>query len=183
MLATYLRLQPNMKDRKYDHIFERIQHGSIEDLERIALTTESFPSGKDDFIGRYWITNAIDCGSLESIRWMLSKKVPLDFRDDEGNTPLLSAIDREKPDKYVVLEILIKSGAPINEQGVNDWTPLHMAATRNDIKALKILVEHGADLTIKTDIDDCATPLEEARNSGCMKAVRFLEKLNGQDKQ
>ena len=166
-----------MDERKYDQIFEMLERGSIEELEKIAQTTESFPCGKDDFIERFWITNAIDCGSLEAIRWMLSKKVPLDFRDDEGYTPILSAIDREKTDKYEVLELLINNGAPINKQGINDWTPLHMAAARNDIKALDILVKHGANLTIKTRIDNYATPLEEARSLGRKEAVRFLENL------
>jgi len=177
------RLQPNMNHRKYDHILEVLQHGSIEDLERIAQTTNSFPSGKDDFVERYWILNAIDCGSLESIRWMLSKKVPLDFRNDEGFTAILWAMDCERPDQYEVLELLINSGAPINKQGLNDWTPLHWAAVRNDIKALKILVEHGADPTIRTRIDNYATPREEAWHLGHKAAVRFLESIESQHRK
>lgn len=168
-----------MDEDKYDYIFEVLERGSIEDLEKIAQTTKGFPDGMDDFIERYWITNAIDSGSLESIRWMLSKKVILDFRNDEGYTPLLSAIDREQPDRYEVLELLISNGAPINKRGLNDWTPLHMAAARNDVKAIKILIEHGADISIKTRIDDYATPLEEARNLNCHEAVKFLENLEG----
>ena len=47
------------------------------------------------------------------------------------------------------------------------------------MEALKILVRHGADLSVKTDIDDYATPLEEARHLGRTNAVRYLEMLPG----
>jgi len=36
-------------------------------------------------------------------------------------------------------------------------------------------VRYGADLTIRTEIDDYATPLEEARNLGKLEAVKYLE--------
>ncbi|MEI4482531.1 MULTISPECIES: hypothetical protein [unclassified Phyllobacterium] len=62
--------------------------------------------------------------------------------------------------------------------GSNDWKPAHKAANWEDIKALKILVDHGADLSIRTCIDDYATSLEEARLLGRTAAVRFLEGLS-----
>ena len=52
----------------------------------------------------------------------------------------------------------------MNLKGVNDWTPAHMAAARDDVEALRVLVAHGADVSIRTTIDGYATPLEEARN-------------------
>ena len=62
----------------------------------------------------------------------------------------------------------------VNLKGVNDWTPAHMAAARDDVDALRVLVAHGADLSIRTEIDDYATPLEEARNLGKLNALRYL---------
>ena len=162
----------------YDQIMEIIANGSLEQFEKLSQTVKGFPNEKDDFISRHWITNAIDCGSKSSVEWMLSKDVNLVFRDEEGYTPLLSAIDRERPDKYEVLELLLKHGAPINKKGINDWTPLHMAAARNDVVALKLLVKYGADLGIRTEIDDYATPLEEARNLGRKEAVKYLESVS-----
>ena len=40
----------NMDMLKYDYIFDMLDHGSIDDLEEIARTTEGFPCGMDDFI-------------------------------------------------------------------------------------------------------------------------------------
>ena len=78
--------------------------------------------------------------------------------------------------KYEILELLLKHKAPLNIQGAfNDWTPAHLAAARDDVEALKLLVKYRADLSIRTRIDDHATPLEEARTLKKRKAVYYLE--------
>jgi ankyrin repeat protein len=65
----------------------------------------------------------------------------------------------------------------VNRKGINDWTPAHMAAARDDVEALRLLVRYGADLTIRTDIDDYSTPLEEARSMGKLNAASYLESV------
>ena len=156
----------------YKWIMDRLKDGTVDDWELFAQMFSDFPCGLDDFIHRHWITNAIDCGSLEAVKWMISKGVNLHFVDDEGYSPLHSCIDRTLPDKYEILQLLIDSGADINigteleTQGTNGWTPLHMASVRNDIKAVKILLDSGADCTLKTPIDDYATAEQEAAHRG-----------------
>lgn len=160
----------------YDEIMDAIARGDIAALEEITEIVDDFPCGKDHFIERHWITNAVDCGAKEVVSWMLEKGVSLDFRDDEGFTVLHSAIDREIPSRHEVLKKLIEAGADIDAHGIDDWTPAHMAAARNDVDALKILVEAGADLSIRTRIDSYATPLEEAIELGqSSQAVAYLK--------
>lgn len=160
----------------YKYIMDVIIAGDVEQLRELAQLVDGFPDGKDDFIHRHWLTNAVDCGTLEVVRWMLSAGVPVRYRDDEGYTALHSAIDRKSPDRYEVLEALIAAGADLNAHGCNDWTPAHHAAVRNDVRALKMLVEAGADLSICTRIDEYATPLEEAmRLGGADQAVAYLQ--------
>jgi ankyrin repeat protein len=149
--------------------------GGVSDLEELVGLCEDFPRGRDPLVGRYWITNAIDCGSEVAVAWMLSKGVDISFRDEEGYTVLHSALERPSDDKYRVLELLLKHGAPVNAHGINDWTPAHMAAAREDVEALRLLVAYKADLSIRTTIDHYATPLEEARLLKKEAAVRFLE--------
>lgn len=166
----------------YDDIMKPLMAGDVEALEEIASIVDSFPSGKDDFISRHWITNAIDCGTKEVVAWMLSKKVPVVFRDGEGFTVLHSAIDREKPDRIEIIRMLLEAGADINAHGINDWTPAHHAAARNNVEALKTLVESGADLSIRTRIDEYATPLEEAEILGnSPEALAYLCNNTEQD--
>ena len=160
----------------YDDIMKPLMVGDVEALEEIASIVDSFPCGKDDFVSRHWITNAIDSGTKEVVAWMLSRKVPVVFRDDEGFTVLHSAIDRENPDRIEIIRMLLEAGADVNARGINDYTPAHHAATRNDVEALRLLVEGGADLTMRTRIDGYATPLEEARMlGGATDAVAYLQ--------
>ncbi len=159
----------------YDDIMEPIAAGDITALEEIAEIVDDFPTGKDDFLGRHWIINAIDCGTAEVVAWMLLKGAPVVFRDDEGFTVLHSAIDREQPDRIEIVSMLLEAGADVNAHGINDWTPAHHAAARNDVETLKVLVRAGADLAVRTRIDGYATPLEEAENLGISSdAVAYL---------
>lgn len=161
--------------RQYERCLAVLKSGSVPEFEALEEELEGFPGGVDPYVGRRWIVNAIDVGSAESIRWMLSRGVELSFRDQEGYTPLLAAVERGQEDRLEVLELLLRAGAPVNLKGVNDWTPAHMAAARDDVAALRVLVAHGADLSIRTEIDDYATPLDEARSLGKLNAVRYLE--------
>lgn len=145
-----------------DTIMKPIIEGDMETLEKLSAIVDDFPAGKDNFIDRHWIIHAIDCGTFEVIEWMVHKNTPLIFRDDEGKTVLHSAIEREKPDKYEVMKLLIKAGADLNAKGMNDYTPAHKAAVRSDLEGLRLLKEAGADFSIKTEIDEYETPLGEA---------------------
>lgn len=159
----------------YQRILDALATGTRHEWERLSAEVSGFPHGVDDLVHRRWIVNALGSGSIDSVRWMLEKHVDLNFRDEEGYTPLHVAIEREPPARYELLELLLHAGAPINRKGINDWTPAHMAAARDDVEALKVLVRHGADLSIRTQIDDYATPLEEARNLGSTNAAKYLE--------
>jgi ankyrin repeat protein len=161
----------------YDEAMNSIINGDLKHLQFLTSEHEDFPNGQDSFIQRHWITNAVDCGTFEVVQWMLTQNVSLHFRDDEGYSPLHSAIDRENSDKHRVLELLCLAGANINAHGINDWTPLHMAAARNDVESLRILLTHGADTDIRTRIDSYATPLEEAKLLGSNDAVKFLQQF------
>jgi len=158
----------------YAYIVEALQSGDIATLEEIAQIEANFPQGKDPVTGRAWVINAIDLGSIEAIEWMLSQGVKLNFVDEEGYSPVLSAIDRTKADRYKVLRLLLEHNADPNLQGINDWSATHLAAARDDVPALELLVKYGADLTIRTRIDDYNTPLEEARLLKKRNAIKFL---------
>lgn len=166
---------------EYNYLAGLLKSGEIAKLEEAAEIIDDFPDGCDDFIGNRWIINAIDQGCLQTIKWMLGKGVDLAFCGDDGYTPLLSAIDRGSDDRYAVISQLIEHGAPLNRRGINDWTALHLAAAREDIPALKLLIEAGADPQVRTRIDDYRNPLEEARALGWQASVAYLETIMDQD--
>jgi Ankyrin repeats (many copies) len=161
---------------EYERIMKLVMSGDIAGLEELARTQVGFPDSQDPWLHRHWLTNAIDCGTLEVVRWMLKMGASPIYRDGEGYTSLHSAIEREEADKHELMAILIEYGADINAHGLNDWTPAHMAAARNDVEALRILHAANADLTVRTQIDNFLTPLEEARVLGSSpEVIAYLE--------
>jgi ankyrin repeat protein len=165
------------KGRAFQYVIDVLLSGTERDFEELSKSVDGFPTGKDSFIGRSWICHAVDCGSISAVRWMLDQGVSLDIHDGEGYSLLHCAIERTLPDKYEILELLLKHRAPVNEHGFNDWTPAHLAAARQDIEALKILIRYGADMHERTRIDHYATPLEEAKVLKRQKSIEFLEGL------
>lgn len=163
--------------RDYDYAVRLLTSGGEVQWQELEQLIAGFPDGVDEFLGRRWITNAIDCGSVASVRWMLTRNVELRFQDTGGYTVLHSVLDQNGPERHELLELLLDAGADVNAKGINDWTPAHMAAVREDLEALRILVRHGADLSVRTDIDGYATPLEEARRLRKSRAVDFLESI------
>jgi hypothetical protein len=170
----------------YDAIMEAIRASDFEAMNELAGCWDEFPCGRDDFHGRHWITNAIDCGNVEVVSWMLSHGASLPIEVDDGYTVLHSVIERSKNDKYQMMKILIDAGADVDEIGIHGYAPAHHAAVRNDVRALKILHENGADFSLRTTVDDYATPLEEARSMtrrNATEAIGFLQSLEEEAQQ
>lgn len=156
-----------------EEIMRVLASGNVADLDELAELVDGFPDGVDGY-GRHWITNAIDCGSLLALNWMIGRGVALRFRDDEGYTPLHSAIDGTRDDRLAVIELLLQRGADPDLRGINGYTAAHLAALRNDVPTLQLLVRYGADFDLRTVIDGDTTPLEEAQYFGRLDAVAFL---------
>lgn len=98
---------------------------------------------------------------------------------EEGSYPsLLAALSSAREDRYALLELLLEYGADIHQRGINDYTPLHYAANLDDAQAIPILLAHGADRDARTNVDEYATPLEEAQNLGRRKAAAALRLEN-----
>ena len=83
--------------------------------------------------------------------------------DDRGcGTALHAAIEWSREDRIEVLKLLIAARPDLACRGSNDWTPLHLAAARDDVDAMRIRLDAGADPNVRTRIDDYATAEEEA---------------------
>lgn len=117
---------------------------------------------------------AVGCGSPACVRWMLDAGVDIDFRDAAGSTVLSGCIERRDETKYEILEMLLKAGANVDAFGFNGWAPLHLAAVRNDRRAVEMLLNADADKELRTSIDDCATASEAAASAGHHEMARFI---------
>lgn len=166
---------PAKKERQ--SILAWLESGDLDQLELAMNTIDHFPHGQDGFSGDRWILHAIFSGNLKSVLWMLGKGVELDFATLDGSPPLISCIDADCEDRYEILAALIEAGANMNERGFNGWTPLHLAAMRDDERAMGILLAAGADPTVRTNCDDSSTAEEEARNLGHPESADFIRQF------
>jgi ankyrin repeat protein len=84
----------------------------------------------------------------------------------------LKLIEAVKTGNSFAVTELIESGADVNQQDENGWTPLNWAAGKGDIPVLKSLLDHGADV-LKTGRDQ-RTPYTIALAAGQAEAARLL---------
>lgn len=130
--------------RAYEFAAEVLASDRIEDFEQLRDLVETFPHGVDELLGRPWIHNAIDCGSVAAVRWMIDGDVDLATRDEDGNTPLHAALRRDLPHRYEILELLLRAGAAVDAPDCNEESPARFAAALNDDDALRLFADYGA---------------------------------------
>ena len=90
-----------------------------------------------------------------------------------GQTPLHWAINNDSPPE--VIEFILKHGGKINESDGDGNAPLHYAVQNKDLKIVKCLVEHGANINLARGIDECETPLDLAEEAERPEIVKYLK--------
>jgi ankyrin repeat protein len=98
----------------------------------------------------------------------------VNYEDDAGFPAMIATLSASRADRLDILRLLIRHGADLARRGINDWTPLHWAASTGDLAAIRLLLEAGADPLLRTRIDDLATPAGEAERSGFMEGAALL---------
>uniref|UniRef100_A0A6C0ABZ9 Ankyrin repeat protein n=1 Tax=viral metagenome TaxID=1070528 RepID=A0A6C0ABZ9_9ZZZZ len=110
---------------------------------------------------------AINDGNITKIRDLIStKKIALNVKDEQGNSPIHYALTTENPTltedgRLDIIRLLYDNGCPIagnfNKQNI---TPLHLAVGLQSLKIVKYLVENGGELNRKDNVG--LTPLHYA---------------------
>uniref|UniRef100_A0A2K5YBC3 Ankyrin repeat and kinase domain containing 1 n=1 Tax=Mandrillus leucophaeus TaxID=9568 RepID=A0A2K5YBC3_MANLE len=80
-------------------------------------------------------------GSVEQVRLLLAHEVDVDCQTASGYTPLLIAIQDQRPD---LCALLLAHGADANLVDEDGWAPLHFAAQDGDDRTARLLLDHGA---------------------------------------
>ena len=76
------------------------------------------------------------------------KEYDFQFKEIPDTTPL--HIASEQINEPEIIDLLVKSGANVNAQDAEGFTPLHMAAIHGNLKIVKKLVDLDADVNIVT---------------------------------
>jgi uncharacterized protein len=138
---------------------------------------------RDDPVGQALVA-AIHTGELETLTELLHDHPGLAavrLVDDKGGsgTPLHAAADWPGffPHGPEVVAMLIEAGADPSAPVERSWhreTPLHWAASSDDVEVARALIDGGADMEATGASIAGGTPLDDAVGYGCWQVARLL---------
>jgi ankyrin repeat protein len=134
------------------------------------------------------LLRAVHAGDVEAIQTLLRNdpalaSAALGSKDSGTTTPLHLVADWPGyfPDGPQIVRLLIGNGADPNARttsrgseatGPGDETPLHYAASSDDVDVAEALIEGGADIEVPDG--SIGTPLDNAVGYGCWHVARLL---------
>merc|ERR1711920_788481 len=92
---------------------------------------------------------AIESQEMNAIQWLIERQADMNRGHMEIGLATSPLIDAAYRDDQVLMNVLIKARANLDLRGKQDMTALHVAARGRHAGAVRILVEAGADVTLK----------------------------------
>lgn len=164
--------------RRFKSVDGAYREGDLEALKTALGDPADFPNclqPSELAVGDYPLEYAIYWSPLSFVETLMEVGADPNYPDTSGFPSLIAALSSDRADKQELLNLLLDSGAHLDQRGLNDWTPMHYAVNLRDLEAIRSLLSHGADAAHRTRIDDCTTPLEDARAMGLTEAVALFE--------
>jgi ankyrin repeat protein len=97
---------------------------------------------------------AIETFNLSEVRHALEMGIHIDMQDNEGCTALHRIAHVVNLKNINIMSLLINKGANVNAKNNDGFTPLHLAVFGGCIEAIRLLLDAGADSSIKDNSDN-----------------------------
>jgi ankyrin repeat protein len=136
------------------------------------------------------LTAAIQAGALDELARILDADPELasglvgDERQARGALHVATDFPGHFPNTAAVIALLVERGADVDARfvGPHRETPLHWAASTDDVEAIEALVAAGADIEADGAVLTGGSPLDDAVVFGQWNAARRLYELGAQTK-
>jgi ankyrin len=117
---------------------------------------------------------------LSMARYLLEHGTSATRAGSSGFAPLIYAARGDKGESPEKAQLLLDWGAPVNEVGPRGRTALHYAAAAGHVAVMRVLLAHGAEVSLTDETG--ATPLSLAWAGGKTAAVQLLRQWNTHQK-
>jgi ankyrin repeat protein len=129
---------------------------ALSDVSSVTLSTD-----REAGTYGYPLIAAAARGSLTSVEALIEHGAPVDRADSAGTIALHQAATNGHTE---IVKLLIRSNSPLNRKSTAFGTPLHAACRGKQPQAAQVILDSGADPSIK-DEQRLRTPLHEAANT------------------
>lgn len=144
-------------------------------FEYPALVQALIKAGADvnvqDEKGNTALRYAAGAGNYESVRILLESGADVNAKNSEGRTALMSAATFKF--NLAMVQLLLDFKADVNAQNDDGYTALMQAADWGNTKVVKLLLDAGADVNMRTKAKRL-TALDLARKGGYKEVMQML---------
>ena len=171
-----------MDGRNAIALHEAYVRGDLAEVKALLGDPSDFPNCRGPMgLGEIVLEYAIYHSPIPFIQKLLEMGADPEYGNHAGYPSLVAALSSARSDRLEILDLLLSHGADIQQRGVNGYTPLHWAVGEDDPRLVEWLLARGADPKARTNVDDCATPLEEAVILGHARAADALRTAEARD--
>jgi len=167
---------PTDPQQRYIALEGALRSGDLETARTCFEPEAGFPNVRDPLTWTPLLELAISWSPLATIEQLLALGASVNYEAADGYPAVYAAIDSDRPDRIPLAQLVLSHGADVNQRGVKGYTPLHLAVAQKDAAAMELLLAHGADTTLKTQVDDLG-PIEEAELLGNPEGAAMLRRL------
>lgn len=161
--------------RAYVELERALRAGDLDAARAVFGDADRFPNVRDPYTAQWILALGLAWSPEAAIEHLLELGADPNFAANDGFPALVAVTLSSRDDRHALIELLLANGADVERRGLNDWTPLHAAASIDDAAAIELLLRAHADPSARTSIDDHETALELAVRAGNERAVAALE--------